>query len=148
VRCRAVVAAAARAISTEEFTLDATQLILYGVLAVVILLYARRMLLMRSLKHYTPPEIAEKLKTNVVILLDVRTAMERQRSSINGSVHIPLHELRTRANELKKYKGKEIVCFCASGNRSISAAATLNKLGFSAANMKGGIAEWRLSGLR
>jgi rhodanese-related sulfurtransferase len=128
--------------------LDTTQLIIYGVLALLIFLYVRRMLLLRSLKNYTPAEIAEKLKTNDVVLLDVRTAMERQRSSINGSVHIPLHELRTRADELKKYKGKEIVCFCASGNRSISAAATLNKLGFSAANMKGGIAEWRLSGLR
>jgi rhodanese-related sulfurtransferase len=103
---------------------------------------------LRSLKSYSPSEVAEKLKDNNIVLLDVRTAGERQSKSIKGSVHIPLHEIRKRADELKKYGTKEIVCFCASGNRSISATAMLNKLGYKAANMNGGIAEWNFSGLR
>jgi rhodanese-related sulfurtransferase len=93
-------------------------------------------------------EAAEKLKSNSIVLLDVRTASERQSSSIKGSIHIPLHEIRRRTDELKKYGEKEIVSYCASGNRSVSATATLKKLGFNAANMKGGIAEWNFSGLK
>jgi rhodanese-related sulfurtransferase len=132
----------------KVFNLDTSQIILYVIIGVLLFLYIRRMLLLRSLKSYSPIEVAEKMKINNVVLLDVRTAGERQSNSIKGSVHIPLHDLRRRSNELEKYKNREIVCYCASGNRSVSATATLNKLGFNAANMKGGIAEWNFSGLR
>lgn len=126
--------------------METGQLIIYGVLALLIFLYVKRMLVLRSLKSYSPADVAEKLRSSSIVLLDVRTSAERSGGSIKGSIHIPLLELRRRADELKKYGSKEIVCYCASGNRSVSAAALLNKLGFSAANMKGGIAEWKFSG--
>ena len=88
------------------------------------------------------------MKSNSIVLLDVRTTGERQSKSIKGSIHVPLHEIRRRADEFKKYGAKEIVCYCASGSRSVSATATLKKLGYNAANMKGGIAEWSFSGLK
>lgn len=128
--------------------METSQIIIYGLAALLLFLYTKRMLLLRSLKKYTSAEVAEKLKSNAIILLDVRTADERSRSSIKGSVHIPLHELRRREKELEKYKSREIVCYCATGSRSGSAAATLTKLGYTAANMRGGMAEWNLSGLR
>lgn len=128
--------------------MENSQIILYGVLALLIVLYVRRMLLLRSFKNYSPAEVAEKLKSNNIVLLDVRTASERQSRSIKGSMHIPLHEVRRRSTELEKYKNREIVCYCATGNRSLSAAATLKKLGFTVANMKGGMAEWNFSGLK
>ncbi|MBI5474407.1 MAG: rhodanese-like domain-containing protein [Ignavibacteriae bacterium] len=128
--------------------METSQVIIYSVLGLFILLYLRRMLSLRSLKNYSPAEVAEKLKSNSIVLLDVRTAAERQAGSIKGSLHIPLHEIRRRANELEKHKGREIVCYCATGSRSGSAAATLKKLGFTVANMRGGIAEWNYSGLK
>ena len=128
--------------------METSQVLLYGVIALLLFLYVRRMLLLRSLKSYSVAEVAEKLKSNGIVLLDVRTPAERQSSSIKGSIHIPLHELRRRSGELEKYKTKEIVCYCASGNRSGSATATLKKMGFNAANMKGGIGEWNFSGLK
>ena len=128
--------------------METSQIIFYGVAALLVSLYVRRLLYLRSLKKYTPSEVAEKMKTNSVVLLDVRTTDERSRSSIKGSIHIPLHELRRREKELEKYKSREIVCYCATGSRSGSATATLTKLGYNAANMKGGIAEWNFSGLR
>lgn len=128
--------------------MEASQILFYGIIALVIFLYARRTLLLRSLKAYTSTEVMERLKENSIVLLDVRTAQERRQSAIKGSVHIPLHELRRRADELQKHRNREIVCYCATGGRSASAAATLKKLGFNAANMKGGLAEWKLSGLQ
>lgn len=128
--------------------METSQILFYAILALVLFLYVRRMLFLRSLTKYSPSEVAEKLKQGGIVLLDVRTADERSLSAIKGSLHIPLHELRRRADELQKYKNTEIVCYCATGSRSASAAATLTKLGFKAANMKGGIAEWKFSGLK
>jgi rhodanese-related sulfurtransferase len=114
-----------------------------------VLLYARRWFALRGLKSYSPAEVAEQLKrAGSPLLLDVRTRSERQRNCIKGSLHIPLHELGHRRSELEKHKNREIICYCASGNRSISAAARLKKFGFTAANMTGGIAEWNSSGLK
>jgi rhodanese-related sulfurtransferase len=44
-------------------------------------------------------------------------------------------------------QSKEIVCVCASGNRSGSAARMLAKAGYNAVNMKGGMLAWRRANL-
>lgn len=104
--------------------------------------------MLRGMKQYSPREVSDLMKqSNATVLLDVRTFAERQRKTIKGSIHIPLHELGRRKDELEKHKNKEIVCYCQSGNRSLSAASKLRKFGFTVANMKGGIAEWNSSGL-
>lgn len=126
-----------------------SQVVLYFLMTLVAALYIKRWLLLRGLKQYSPREVAEAMKqSGSKVLLDVRTAAERQRSSIKGSIHIPLHQLGGRVEELNRYRDKEIVCYCQSGNRSVTAAARLKKSGFKVANMKGGIAEWNSSGLQ
>ena len=125
------------------------QLMLFGLIAVVVFLYARRLLRLRSIPQYSPAEAADRMKSGPrLLLLDVRTAQERSGQHIKGSMHIPLQELRGRVGELQKHKDKEIVCYCRSGNRSLSAAALLRKRGFTAANMKGGMVEWNSSGIK
>lgn len=122
---------------------------LYVLLAVMAFLYVRRWVMRRGMKQYSPREVADLMKqAGTAILLDVRTSAERQRQMIKGSMHIPLHELMRRSGELEKHKNKEVICYCQSGNRSLSAASKLRKSGFTVANMKGGIAEWNSSGLR
>ena len=79
-----------------------------------------------------------------MVLLDVRTKSERSAQHIAGSLHIPLNELAARIQELKKFSGREIVCYCQTGARSGSAVALLLKNGLSAANLRGGIAEWNV----
>jgi rhodanese-related sulfurtransferase len=126
-----------------------SHMLLYGLIAVVVLLFARRMLRTRSIPQYSPAEAAKRMKSGPRLLfLDVRTDQERSGQHIKGSMHIPLHQLRARVSELQKHKDKEIVCYCRSGNRSLSAAALLHKQGFTAANMKGGITAWNSSGIR
>ncbi len=121
----------------------------YVLAGLVVIIIGRKVFLAKTITHYSPTDAANKIKNSMnVILLDVRTPAERKSSSIKGSLHIPLYELSSRSDELKKYKEKEIICYCRSGNRSLSAAAKLKKSGFNVANMKGGISAWNATGLR
>ena len=126
-----------------------SSIFLFILLAIVVALYVRRFLIARSIVTYTPGEIEEKLRSDrTFILLDVRTKKEWESGHIKSAHHIPLHELGRRFDELEKHKNKEIVCYCQTGNRSTTAAIRLKRLGFTAAHMKGGIAEWNFRNLR
>lgn len=119
-------------------------LLIFGLF--IVYTYTKRILVNRSVVHYTPDETKERVKNNRnVILLDVRTPSERKQQQIKGSIHIPLYEIEKRASELEKFKDKEIICYCRSGNRSVNAAAKLKKKGFNSANMKGGIIRWNFN---
>ncbi len=129
--------------------MTASQVVLYSVLLIVLVSYMLRRLRMRSIKQYAPAEVATKLKdSRNTLLLDVRSLHERKLRYIKSSLHIPLHELRKRSVELNRMKDKEIICYCQSGSRSLSAAAILRRQGFNVANMRGGIASWNFSGLK
>jgi rhodanese-related sulfurtransferase len=122
------------------------QIYFYVIIGIVLLIYIRRQLLTRSLPNYSGEEAKQKLESGS-ILLDVRTAAERKSSSIPKSIHIPVQELSTRIKELEKYRSREIICYCATGSRSVSAALKLRKAGFKVGNLKGGIGTWNVSNL-
>jgi len=123
--------------------------LLYIVIAVILFFIIKKVLLIKSIKHYSPVDASQKLKReNNAVLLDVRTSLERKKESIKGSFHIPLQEINSRTSELKKFKDKEIICYCRTGSRSLTAASKLKKHGFSVANLKGGILQWNAVGLR
>jgi rhodanese-related sulfurtransferase len=123
-----------------------SQIVLYGAAAVIAFFYIRRLLRLRALTQYSPAEIESRLRSNDgLILLDVRTDAERQSGAIRGSLHIPLGSLRSRMKELDRHRNREIVCYCASGSRSASAALLLKKNGFTAGNLRGGMGEWNFA---
>lgn len=129
--------------------MDTGQLLLFTLIAFATFYIIRKMILIKSVKHYSPVDAFQKLREgNNTLFLDVRTSAERDEQKINGSLHIPVHEINSRYNELLKYKGKEIICYCRTGNRSLSAAAKLKRQGFDVANLKGGITQWNSAGLR
>ncbi|MBU0473691.1 MAG: rhodanese-like domain-containing protein [Bacteroidetes bacterium] len=78
------------------------------------------------------------------ILLDVRNPNELkgELGHIYNAINIPVHELEGRLSELADYKAKKIFVICRSGNRSRYATALLNKAGFNASNVKGGMIEY------
>jgi rhodanese-related sulfurtransferase len=122
-----------------------SQIVLWVIIALIVGYFVKRYLKIRSINQYTPAEAAAKMKNSLnVVFLDVRTKQERAGGSIKGSLHFSLQELRFKINELEKYKGKEIICYCRSGNRSLAAATILKKHGFSAASLRGGIGSWNL----
>ena len=79
-----------------------------------------------------PPEDQEAL------VLDVRRLDERAKGSIPNSLHIPLDQLRARADELPR--DREIIVHCQSGQRSYYACRLLAQRGFKVRNLTG---SWR-----
>ena len=129
--------------------MTAEQIFLYALIALISYYIIRKILLIKSIKHYSAQEASQKIKKERnVVLLDVRTDNERKQGSIKGSFHIPLPLLNSKQNELKKFKSAEIICYCRTGNRSLNAAAKLKKLGFNVANLRGGIIRWNAAGLK
>jgi rhodanese-related sulfurtransferase len=129
--------------------MSAEQIFLYLIIFLILLYIIRKVYLFKSIKHYSPIELSNKLKSdNSVILLDVRTPLERKQDYIKGSFHIPLYELNKDNKELLKFKSKEIVCYCRTGNRSLTAASKLKKLGYNSANLSGGILRWNMAKLK
>jgi len=120
--------------------MEPLQVILYAILGAFLFINVRRFLQKRSVPQVEPKDLQPG-----VVLLDVRTDGERSDGLIKGSLHIPLHELHGRADELVKHRGAQIVCYCRSGNRSLGAAVLLKKLGYDSANLVGGIMNWKTS---
>jgi rhodanese-related sulfurtransferase len=90
-----------------------------------------------------PEEVAQRLRAapDRVVLLDVREPYERELAAIAPSLHIPMHEVAERIDELPK--GKELVVYCHAGARSMMVAAFLEHRGFTpVANLAGGIDAW------
>lgn len=69
-----------------------------------------------------------ELVENNKFILDVREKNEYEAGHINGSVNIPLSEIRDRIGELPK--DREIFIHCKSGQRSYNACLLLQHLGF------------------
>lgn len=81
------------------------------------------------------------------LLLDVRTLGEYYRGNLEGSMIIPLQELQMRVDELEKHKNHPIIIYCATGNRSTTAAKILLDRGFKdIMNVRQGIVGWARDG--
>lgn len=78
------------------------------------------------------------------VILDVRTARERSHGHPPGSIHIVLEAIPDHLDELK---GKKVLAFCRSGNRSDAAARLLAWHNIEAHNVNGGILAWARAGL-
>ncbi|MGO9444965.1 MAG: rhodanese-like domain-containing protein [Thiobacillaceae bacterium] len=80
-----------------------------------------------------------------ILLVDIRSEAEVAQARIEGAVHIPMHLLPFRLNDL----GHEhpVVLYCRSGARSAQASAFLAQQGMANIhNLVGGIMDWARSG--
>ena len=73
------------------------------------------------------PDYAELIKSGAVVI-DVRTPAEFNEGHIKGSINIPLDNISSETNEIKK-KYKVVITCCRSGNRSGSAMSILKAAG-------------------
>jgi len=71
-----------------------------------------------SVRVATFSELAESIKSSVVVLLDVRQILERRKSHIESSIFIPFYEVKRRVEELPP--SVEIWVHCATGYRAAS----------------------------
>lgn len=91
-------------------------------------------------RQMTVQELAEKLRAGGIMLIDVRSAEERAKASIEGSVALD-EDLMTRLDQMPK--DTELAFLCHHGNASQGAAEYFRKRGFvTVSNVSGGIAAW------
>lgn len=118
-------------------------------LAVVVVYFAySKGWIFAGFESITPQQVQSILENDKdVFLLDVRTEEEFNQEFINGATLIPVQVLAQNLSKIEKVKEKKIIVYCHSGNRSVQASRILVENGFHPLNMKGGIMEWKSSGL-
>ena len=82
-----------------------------------------------NLKQIIYEELLEKVKTGA-ILLDVRTKQEFNEGHLNGAIVIPYYDISKNIKNIVQNKEQEIIVYCKSGGRGITAVQILNKLGY------------------
>ena len=90
-------------------------------------------------------EAARLLETGEAVALDVREPREWRLGRIPGALHVPMNELPSRLSLLPR--DHTIVAVCRSGNRSHVVTQALQREGYRAANLEGGLKAWRRAGL-
>ena len=88
-----------------------------------------------------PDPLVALLATDPTVqLIDVREPYERDAGHIAGSLHIPLVELSSRADEIERER--TVVFYCRVGARSDMAAQAFRAAGYRALSMSGGLVRW------
>ncbi len=83
-------------------------------------------------------------KDTSIVVLDVRTPQEFNSPTgyLPRAINIPVQELESRLKELDKYRTRQLLVYCRSGNRSMRASEILQKQGFKLMHLDGGILKW------
>ena len=87
-----------------------------------------------ALSHLTNP-----------VIIDVREQFEYDDAHVAGVTLIPLGQLPERLTEVPE--AEQVFVICASGGRSLQAAAFLAAAGVPAVNVLGGTSGWQQAGL-
>lgn len=97
-------------------------------------------------EHYrelTTEQAAEFIQASRPLILDVRTPYEFKTGHLKNARLIPVQALKKRLNEISAFRDKEILVYCATGNRSTVASKILNDNGFDrVSNLRYGIYQW------
>lgn len=94
-----------------------------------------------KVKQFHIDDLNSLLYNGGVTLLDTRTAAEYARGHIDGTLHVPVDELRERLGEIPK--GKPVYVMCQSGLRSYIACRILSQNGIECYNLSGGYGFYR-----
>jgi rhodanese-related sulfurtransferase len=91
------------------------------------------------------PTEAVELVNGGAILLDVRERDEWDAGHAPQATHLAMSELNARVGELPQ--DVRLVCVCHLGGRSSMVADALNRSGWQATNLAGGMRAWQAAGL-
>src|SRR5436190_63942 len=95
----------------------------------------------------TPRQLVALRREGPVLIVDCRTEQERAICRIEDSMHVPLHELERKLDDLRdraeELDAASIVVHCHHGMRSLRATAVLRAAGFANVHsLAGGINLW------
>jgi rhodanese-related sulfurtransferase len=97
------------------------------------------------MQNITVKELKERLQAGEKInILDVREPQENAQFNIGGKL-VPLGQIQSmQVEELNDWKNEEIIVYCRSGKRSMTACLVLDDLGFkNTKNLEGGMLAWQ-----
>lgn len=80
------------------------------------------------------------------LLVDVRTRQEWKSGHAADAKHISLASLEQQVSRIPK--DRTVLAICATGSRSARATAFLQRAGYDARNVKGGMRAWARAGLQ
>lgn len=100
-----------------------------------------------AIEPVTRKELARRLKSGDVTVLDVRPPDEFALAHLPGAINVPLKELDARSAEIDP--SKDIVAYCRGAYcvYSYEAVAKLRAKGFTIRRLEDGLPEWKAAGL-
>ena len=85
-------------------------------------------------------ELQSLMKTQNIVLMDVRSGQEYEEGHLDGAINIPVYNIEKEISKYVKSKEDTIILYCSSGSRSKQAKEILENLGYSEVyNLKEGI---------
>jgi hydroxyacylglutathione hydrolase len=75
------------------------------------------------------PGLAERIKKEEVVVLDVRDEAEWEAGHVEGSIHVPYHQLRAEIPDEVRNAAGPLAVACSGGIRSSLAASLLKRAG-------------------
>lgn len=95
-----------------------------------------------------PEAVFKTLEESDVVAIDVRTPKEFESVNIEGSVNVPLDQIKKSSFISELPKEKELILVCRSGQRAGVAQKDLEVIGFSNTQVvEGGVMAWEKAGL-
>lgn len=86
---------------------------------------------------------AVRLINQGALVIDLRSKELYDAGHIVDARNVPVGEIESQADTLKKWRDKNVITYCDSGANGAGAARTLMKLGFSKVfNLQGGLNAW------
>jgi rhodanese-related sulfurtransferase len=86
---------------------------------------------------------AVRLMNQGALVIDLRAKESYDAGHIGDARNVPIAELESRADGLKKWRDKNVITYCDSGTSGASGARALMKLGFTKVfNLHGGLNAW------
>jgi CoA-disulfide reductase len=83
-----------------------------------------------------PTEVDDKYDSSKILMVDVRTELERENGYIKDSIHVVLDDIRNNLNKIDK--SKEIWVYCQVGLRGYLGERILKQNGYNVKNIIGG----------
>ena len=102
----------------------------------------------KNVTEISPTDAAEKMKSEGVVLVDVREQDEWDQEHIADAIHLSRGTIESRIEDKVPDPETMIICHCGGGGRSALAAETLQKMGYkNVRSMAGGFKAWKAIGL-
>ena len=102
----------------------------------------------KNITEISPTDAAAKMKSENVVVIDVREKDEWNEEHILDAIHLNRGTIELDIEEKVPDAETMIICHCGGGGRSALAAESLQKMGYkNVRSMAGGFRAWKALGL-